>query len=289
VKPGEIVGFLGRNGAGKTTTMNIITGYISSTAGSVTVDGYDVLRKPLEVKRRIGYLPEHPPLYLDMTVWDYLNFSADLKKVPRRGRAAALNEICERVKITDMRKRMIKNLSKGYRQRVGIAQALVGAPQTLILDEPTVGLDPRQIIEIRNLIRDLGQDRTLILSSHILQEVSHVCERVVIIDGGRIVAADTLEKLLGGAGERRVLTARAAGPEKGVLQVVKGITGVRDATVLNPVEAECAEIEITLAPGADPRKNISTALHRAGYPIVMLKPQETTLEDIFLRLTEGKR
>ena len=182
VNEGEILGFLGPNGAGKSTTMNIITGYISATEGTVTVDGYDILDNPEEVKKRIGYMPEFPPLYLDMTVREYLNFVFEIKKVDLKNRKQEMDRILELVRITDVRDRLIKNLSKGYKQRVGLAQALVGNPPVLILDEPTVGLDPKQIIEIRNLIKQLGRKHTIILSSHILPEVSAVCQRVVIIN-----------------------------------------------------------------------------------------------------------
>jgi ABC-2 type transport system ATP-binding protein len=194
VEKGEILGFLGPNGAGKTTTMNIITGYIPSTSGTVKVSGYDIMDQPREVKRRIGYMPEHPPLYMDMTVKDYLDFSASLKEVDKKTWKSQKNDIMELVKITHVQHRLIRNLSKGYRQRVGLAQALVGAPEVLILDEPTVGLDPKQIIEIRKLIKALGKTHTIILSSHILPEVSAVCERVVIINKGKIVAVDTPEQ-----------------------------------------------------------------------------------------------
>ena len=195
VNAGEIVGFLGRNGAGKTTAMNMITGYISSTSGTAMVDGYDILKEPAEVKKRIGYLPEQPPLYMDMTVNEYLAFAADIKKVSRKNRKEHLDRIKELVRITDVGSRIIGNLSKGYRQRVGLAEALVGNPPVLILDEPTVGLDPTQIIEIRHLIKGLGKEHTIILSSHILPEVADVCERVIIIDHGRIVAQDSLVNL----------------------------------------------------------------------------------------------
>lgn len=194
VEGGEILGFLGPNGAGKSTTMNILTGYISSTEGSASVGGIDILADPIAAKRNIGYLPEQPPVYLDMTVNEYLNFVYELKgsKIPKKSH---LNEICELVKITDMRKRLIRNLSKGYRQRVGLAQALIGNPPILILDEPTVGLDPKQIIEIRSLVKKLGKNHTVILSSHILPEVQAVCDKVVIINDGKIVADGTIKEL----------------------------------------------------------------------------------------------
>ena len=191
VEKGEVLGFLGPNGAGKSTTMNIITGFIPSTEGTVKVCGYDIMESPAEVKQRIGYLPELPPLYMDMTINEYLNFVADLKLVNKKQKKSQISDVMELVKLGDVRGRLIKNLSKGYKQRVGLAQSLLGAPEVLILDEPTVGLDPMQIIEIRKLIKALGKQHTIILSSHILPEVSAVCERVVIINKGKIAAIDT--------------------------------------------------------------------------------------------------
>ena len=195
VENGEILGFLGPNGAGKSTTMNMITGYISATEGTVTIDGYDILKNPMEAKRRIGYLPEIPPVYMDMTVTEYLKFVSELKGVNKKAIKPMLEDIMEKIKITHVSGKLIKNLSKGYRQRVGLAQALVGYPDVLILDEPSVGLDPKQIIEIRDVIKELGKTHTIILSSHILSEVSAVCSRVMIINKGKIVAEDTPERL----------------------------------------------------------------------------------------------
>ncbi len=215
VNKGEILGFLGPNGAGKSTTMNIITGYLSATEGSVKLDGHDILEEPQEVKRHIGYMPEQPPLYVDMTVRDYLSFVADIKGVPRARRRENIEKAMERTTITDMRGRLIKNLSKGYKQRVGLSQALIGTPPVLILDEPTIGLDPQQIIETRNLIRELGKEHTIILSSHILPEVQAVCTRVLIINKGRIVASDTPENLSRGlVGDNRLDVAHRCGGER---------------------------------------------------------------------------
>ncbi len=205
--------------------MNIIAGYISSTSGTVEVDGYDILRDPEEVKRRIGYLPEQPPVYMDMTVDEYLKFVCDIKKVKKSQQKGHLDEICELVRITEVRKRLIKNLSKGYRQRVGMSQALVGNPEVLIFDEPTVGLDPRQIIEIRKLIKQLGKQHTVVLSSHILSEVSDVCERVIIINQGQIVAQDTLENLSQGISETRRLSVRIAGSPSNAQKLIRGHRG----------------------------------------------------------------
>ena len=213
VNKGEILGFLGPNGAGKSTTMNIITGYLPSTEGTVKVDGFDIMESPTEVKKRIGYLPEHPPIYMDMTVKEYLDFVSDLKLVERRQKKAQMNNVMELVNITDVRDRLIKNLSKGYKQRVGLAQALIGSPDVLVLDEPTAGLDPKQIIEVRKLIKTLGKKHTIILSSHILPEVSAVCERVVIINKGKIVAVDTPDNLSKGLGIASRLSVTIDGPK----------------------------------------------------------------------------
>ena len=215
VEEGKILGFLGPNGAGKSTTMNIITGYLSSTEGTVTVGGYDILENPNEAKKLIGYLPELPPLYMDMTVKEYLNFMYDLKKVTLP-REKHIQEICRLVKIQNVYKRLIGNLSKGYKQRVGIAQALLGNPPVLILDEPTVGLDPKQIIEIRRLIKDLGRNHTVILSSHILPEVQAVCERVIIINNGKLVADGATDRLAHDLSADHRLIIRVAGPENDV-------------------------------------------------------------------------
>ena len=220
VEEGEIMGFLGPNGAGKSTTMNILTGYLSATAGTCKVNGVDILENPLEAKRNIGFLPELPPLYLDMTVKEYLNFIYDLKGC-RFPRAQHIREICEVVKIGDVYDRIIGNLSKGYRQRVGIAQALIGNPRVLIFDEPTVGLDPKQIIDIRNLIRMLGKEHTIILSTHILPEVQAVCDRIVVINKGKIVANEKTEDLVTAVDGSRKMIAKIVGPQDDVLKALK--------------------------------------------------------------------
>ncbi len=288
IRKGEILGFLGRNGAGKTTTMNIITGYISSTAGRVTLEGVDILEDPRGCKRRIGYLPEHPPLYLDMTVQEYLSFVCDIKEVNARSKKAHLQDVCELVKITDHFRRPIKNLSKGYRQRVGLAQALVGNPDVIIMDEPTVGLDPRQIIEIRRLIKDLGQDHTVILSSHILTEVADVCDRAVIINKGVIVAEDTLDNLTRSQSELSRLTLRVAGPEKAVHKALAGVFGVKQVDDMGSKEEGTFDFILESDRDADVRRGIFSALAGQGYPIMMLRPMDMTLEDIFLQLTQEK-
>ena len=289
VEKGEVVGFLGRNGAGKTTTMNMITGYISSTGGTVTVDGCDILEQPLEAKRKIGYLPEQPPVYTDLTVNEYLDFAADLKGIAKKNRKQHLDEIKELVKITDVSGRLIGNLSKGYRQRVGMAQALVGNPEILILDEPTVGLDPNQIIEIRKLIKRLGKEHTVILSSHILPEVADVCEKVIIIDRGSIVAQDTKSNLSSGTGESSMLSVRIAGGENQVLRTVREIAGVLKAESLGTREPGSIDVIITTNKTTDVRRALFNAAARAGTPILLCRYMDITLEDIFLQFTGSKR
>ena len=241
VKKGEIVGFLGPNGAGKSTTMNILTGYLSSTSGIVEVAGVSVLDDPMEAKKHIGYLPEQPPLYLDMTVEEYLIFCYNLKDC-KLNRTKHLEEICEVVKIKDVYKRLIKNLSKGYRQRVGIAQALIGNPEIIIFDEPTVGLDPKQIIEVRNLLRNLGRDHTVILSTHILQEVQAVCDRIVIINKGKIVADELTENITRVVESNRRFQLKICGPQKEVLAMLKAKPGIIHAELLPEIgRASCRE------------------------------------------------
>lgn len=285
VKKGEVVGFLGRNGAGKTTTMNIITGYISSSEGSASIDGHDILAEPLEVKKRIGYLPELPPLYMDMVVDEYLNFCCDIKKISKDKRKGHLSDVCDLVGISHMRKRLCKNLSKGYKQRVGLAQALIGNPEVLILDEPTVGLDPRQIIEIRNLIKDLGKKHTVILSSHILHEVADVCERVIIIDKGKIVAKDTLQNLANSVNEISRMSVRIADSNKSIRKTIHDIVGVSYVEELGSREPNSMDYIIECEKNCDIRRTLFNTMSKIGKPILMLKPMDVTLEDIFLQLT----
>lgn len=291
INEGEIVGFLGPNGAGKSTTMNVITGYLSATAGAAKVAGIDILENPLEAKKHIGYLPQDPPLYLDMTVEEYLNFIYDIKGVKKEdeSRKAHIDRICEMVGITQVRSRVIGNLSGGYKQRCGLAQALVGDPDVLILDEPTVGLDPKQIIEIRNVIKDLGRNRTIILSTHILQEVSAVCERVLVINNGRLVADDTpthLSALL--TGEHK-LEYRIAGPKDKITQVLRSVDGVKVVTPTIEAEPGAFEYLVESAEHLDVRKLIFSALSRAGYPVLLLKNQDLSLEDVFIQLTADQK
>lgn len=289
VDKGEILGFLGPNGAGKSTTMNIITGYIPSTEGTVKVDGYDILESPREVKKRIGFLPEQPPVYMDMTVIDYLNFVADLKKVDKKQKRSQISDIMELVKIGDHRNRLIKNLSKGYKQRVGLAQALVGSPEVLILDEPTVGLDPKQIIEIRKLIKALGKEHTIILSSHILPEVSAVCERIVIINKGEIAAIDTPGNLSKGLGSASKLTATISGPRSSVENAIREIYGVKYVEATSSRDSDTTTYVIESDKDVDIRKPLFFAMARLGYPIIELKSLSMSLEDIFLQIvTEEK-
>ena len=281
---GEIVGFLGPNGAGKSTTMNILTGYLSATSGSVKIAGVNILEDPLEAKRHIGYLPEQPPLYVDMTVKEYLNFIYDLKNAtaPRKDHIA---EICTLVGVEEVYGRVIKNLSKGYRQRVGLAQSLIGDPDVLILDEPTVGLDPKQIIEIRNVIKRLGKSRTIILSTHILPEVTVVCERILVINAGRLVADNTPENLSGTIAAERKFSIRIAGHKESVLSVLRAQDGVRYAEAMNEAETGAYDYIVESRPNLDIRKPLFVSLARANMPILQLQPLNLSLEDIFLRLT----
>ncbi|MBQ4081718.1 MAG: ATP-binding cassette domain-containing protein [Clostridia bacterium] len=287
IRDGEIVGFLGPNGAGKSTTMNILTGYLSATSGSVSVDGYDIVEYPHEAKKRIGYLPELPPLYTDMTVGEYLNFCYDLKKVtlPRKPH---LEEICRLVRIDNVYKRQIKNLSKGYRQRVGIAQALIGNPDVLILDEPTVGLDPVQIIEIRNLIAQLGKNHTVILSSHILSEIQAVCERIIIINKGVIVADGMASELSHSLSQDHSLTARIEGPKAEVMKLIASIRGVDTVTATGAKDGKALEYRILPLDGVDIRKALFDRLADRHWPLIALSSNELTLEEIFVRLASDE-
>ena len=286
ISKGEIVGFLGPNGAGKSTIMNILTGYISLTGGSATVGGYDIVENPEQAKRHIGYLPEHPPLYVDMTVREYLNFIYDLKNV-KFPKKPHIDEICKLVSVDDVENRLIKNLSKGYRQRVGIAQALVGNPDVLILDEPTVGLDPKQIIEIRKLIAALGKHHTVIVSSHILSEIQAVCKRIIIINNGEIVADDTADNLSKNLSSSHTLKLRVQGPEAEIEKTLMGIRGVNTVKSLGVVENASLDFEIEPLEDADIRKDIFLRMSDRKWPVLELSTDEMSLERIFLRLTDG--
>ena len=285
VNDGEVVGFLGPNGAGKTTTMNIITGYISSTSGTAEIDGYDILENPTEAKKQIGYLPEFPPLYLEMTVNEYLGFIYDLKKCELK-KKDHIDEICRVVKITDAQKRLIKNLSKGYRQRVGIAGALVGNPKVVIFDEPTNGLDPRQIIDIRNLIKKLGEDHTVILSTHILSEVKTICDRILIINEGKIVADTKTENLEAEIKGNRRLEIKVDGPESQVLSTLKKIPGVSFVTVENSYGNGVSSFLVESQNDADVRKPVFYAMAKAGWPIISMDYLSGNIEDIFISVVD---
>ena len=287
VEKGEILGFLGPNGAGKTTTMRIITGYMPSTDGTVKVDGFDVADQPLEVRRRIGYLPENPPLYTEMTVKGYLQFVAKLKGVTGARVQDDVNRAMDKVNITDVQDRIIAKLSKGYKQRVGIAQALLGDPPVLILDEPTIGLDPKQIQEVRELIKSLAGTHTVVLSTHILPEVEQTCHRVIIIDHGKIVAVDTPQNLRsqiqGGA---RVLI-EVEGPVADVLTAVKAIPGVATARILTQDATRCS-FQVDVDSGKDIRRDLARAVVQAGWGLLELQSENMSLEDIFIKLTTAE-
>ena len=284
---GEIVGFLGPNGAGKSTTMNILTGYLSATSGSAKIDGIDILENPIAAKRRIGFLPEQPPLYLDMTVKEYLNFVYDLKHCTL-DRKKHLAEICEVVKIGNVYNRIIGHLSKGYRQRVGIAQALVGNPPVLIFDEPTVGLDPQQIIEIRNLISTLGQKHTVILSTHILSEVQAVCDRIIVINKGELVADNKTAEIGTLVGGARKLSAKIAGDVDEVLSVVRCVDGVKSVSFVGQADNGCNSYIIEQK-SSPIEKQLFYALSRANLPLCGLSDMQMSLEDVFIALIENKR
>ncbi|MBQ8525859.1 MAG: ATP-binding cassette domain-containing protein [Clostridia bacterium] len=286
VNSGEILGFLGPNGAGKSTTMNIITGYISATSGTVTINGYDNIENSNECKKAVGYLPEQPPLYMDMTVDEYLDFVYDIKKASQP-RKEHIDGILELVDITDVRGRLIKNLSKGYKQRVGIAQALIGDPEILILDEPTVGLDPKQILEIRNVIKELGKDRTIILSSHILPEISAICERVIIINKGKIVAVDTPENLSKKLTNDNKFVIRVAGNKHEIEDAVSSIAGIRYIESLGQKEEGSYDYIIESEKDVDVRSELFGVLASKNMPILMVKAVDMSLEDIFLQITDG--
>jgi len=291
VEKGEIVGLLGPNGAGKSTTMNVITGYKPPTDGQVLIDGFDVFEMPLEAKKRLGYLPEIPPLYPEMKVKSYLKFVCELKGVNRHMIDARINDVMELVKITDVKERLIKNLSKGYRQRVGLAQALVAKPDVLILDEPTVGLDPKQIQEIRSLIKDLGKEHTIILSSHILAEVSMICDRVIIINKGKIVAIDTPQNLAKNITSTESFLIKIKGPSAQIIELIKTIDGVINVEAdqnRNNSKEEYSSLIVTNEKNCDVRTPLFYHMSRLEYPIYEMKSIDVMLEDIFLQLTAEK-
>ena len=289
IEKGKIYGFLGPNGAGKSTTMNMITGYIASTEGKVMIDGHDILEEPEAAKKCIGYLPEMPPLYFDMTVLEYMKFAADLKKIPRNQKDKQIKEVMDMVKITDMKDRLIKNLSKGYRQRVGLAQAILGYPEVIILDEPTVGLDPKQIIEIRDLIKGLKQKHTVILSSHILSEVRAVCDYVLIISHGKLVASDTpdnLERLAAGSNS---LLMKIKGEKDTIRKPIKTIEGVTGVEMSYDSDEKLWKTKLSIQENVDIREKVFYAMAKANCPIYEMQVKRVSLEDVFLELTEGEK
>ncbi|MDR0475483.1 MAG: ABC transporter ATP-binding protein [Treponema sp.] len=289
IEKGEIVGFLGPNGAGKSTTMNILTGYLSSTEGTVRVGGMDILEHPDEIKKKMGYLPENPPLYPDMTVNEYLSFASEIKQIPKLEKKDRMNRIMETVGIADVSGRLIKNLSKGYKQRVGLAQAMIGDPEILVFDEPTAGLDPKQIMEIRDLITRLGKDHTIILSSHILPEVSAVCKRILIINRGIIVADDTpknlAKRILGG----NRIRLRVDGSEEAVKTALQNIPAVASLEFMESPESGTSELTASASmeggEETDIRRDIFRALSAASLPILLMQSEDMSLEEIFLNLT----
>lgn len=285
VGEGEIVGLLGPNGAGKSTTMNILTGYLSSTSGKASIAGIDILSDPIGAKKLIGYLPEQPPLYLDMTVEEYLNFNFDLKGCTL-DRAEHLRTICDTVRITEVYRRVIRHLSKGYRQRVGIAQALIGNPKVIIFDEPTVGLDPKQIIEIRNLIRSLGREHTVILSTHILQEVQAVCDRIVIINKGKIVANEKTENISNAVERSRRFNVKICGPQKDVLNALRDLAGVAYVEPLAERDGEAITYLVESERGLDIRKKLFFLLADRGWAMTGLEMLGMNLEDIFISVVD---
>ena len=289
VEKGKIYGFLGPNGAGKSTTMNMITGYIAATEGDILIDGHNILEEPEEAKKRIGYLPEIPPLYQDMTVREYLEFAAELKAIPREKKKSNIEEVMSTTKIEDVKNRLIKNLSKGYKQRVGLAQALLGYPEIMILDEPTVGLDPKQIIEIRDLIKGLGRKHTVILSSHILSEVSAVCDHVLIIDKGRLVASDSpenLSKLIAGDNS---LELTIKGREEDIRKAFDMVENIQEVIYHDSLVKGACDVTVKVSGEQDIRENIFFALAEMKCPILKMQSGNMSLEEVFLKLTDDAK
>ena len=289
IEKGKIYGFLGPNGAGKSTTMNMITGYIASTEGEILIDGHNILEEPEEAKKKIGYLPEIPPLYVDMTVSEYLKFVAELKSIPKEKRSGNINEVMSTTKLQSVKDRLIKNLSKGYRQRVGLAQALLGYPEIIILDEPTVGLDPKQIIEIRDLIKSLGNKHTVILSSHILSEVSAVCDHELIIDKGKLVASDTpenLSKVMAGANS---LELTVKGKEEVIRKALDMVENIEELVYHQSMIKDACDFTVKIAGNQDMRENIFFALAEVKCPILKMQSSNMSLEEVFLKLTDDGR
>ena len=288
VEKGQIYGFLGPNGAGKSTTMNIMTGYLGATSGEILINGHDILREPQEAKKCIGYLPEQPPLYMEMTVWEYLNFAAELKKIPKDEVKKQIEKVAKLTRLEEVQNRLIHNLSKGYKQRVGLAQAILGFPEIIILDEPTVGLDPKQIIEIRELIRTLAKNHTVILSSHILVEVREVCDYIMIIAKGKLVASDTpenLENLMSGTGHVELEAKTSMEKARAILKEIPQISKAE----YQEETKESVTVRIESEGQSDIREQLFFAFAKEGIPLLTLKLNKSTLEDIFLELTQGDK
>ena len=289
IEKGKIYGFLGPNGAGKSTTMNILTGYIGATSGTVKINGYDILDQPEEAKKCVGYLPELPPLYMDMTVAEYLKFVAELKKIEKKKRKEMINDAMEMTGVFDVSERLIKNLSKGYRQRVGFAQAVLGYPQIIILDEPTVGLDPKQIIEIRELIKKLGENHTVILSSHILTEISAVCDHIFIISKGKLVASDATENLINLMSTEQNIDIIAKCDEAVARQVIENVSDVKEVKFEQPEEDDTVKFVVRAQKGCDIREGLFKAFCDRNITLLEMHSAVKSLEDVFLELTgEGE-
>lgn len=285
IEKGKIYGFLGPNGAGKSTTMNIMTGYLGATEGKVLINGHDILKEPEEAKKSIGYLPEIPPLYMEMTVLEYLQFAAELKKIPKKDQEGQIRSVIGMTKLGDVKDRLIQNLSKGYKQRVGLAQAILGFPEIIILDEPTVGLDPKQIIEIRELIRRLAKNHTVILSSHILAEVREICDYIMIISNGKLVASDTTENLENTVGSNGIIEVQARADIDTIKNVLNRIPQIQKKEY--KTDGEVTIVQVTAKDKADIREDIFHGFARADVPLQTLYMEKTTLEDVFLELTQG--
>ena len=288
IEEGHVYGFLGPNGAGKSTTMNIMTGYLGATEGEVLINGHDILKEPEEAKKQIGYLPELPPLYMEMTVREYLEFVAELKGIAKNKREESINEVEKMVKIWEVENRLIRNLSKGYRQRVGLAQAVLGFPEIIILDEPSVGLDPKQIIEIRELIRQLAKKHTVILSSHILAEVREVCDYILIISKGKLVASDTPENLERNLGDSDLIEIETKASPDEVRRILETVDGIRSIST-KYLENGITWAQIQEKKNTDIREKVFQAFAQNHQPLLKLNPLQVSLEDVFMELTQSDR
>ena len=288
IEEGHVYGFLGPNGAGKSTTMNIMTGYLGATEGEVLINGHDILKEPEEAKKQIGYLPELPPLYMEMTVHEYLEFVAELKGIAKNKREESINEVEKMVKIWEVENRLIRNLSKGYRQRVGLAQAVLGFPKIIILDEPSVGLDPKQIIEIRELIRQLSKKHTVILSSHILAEVREVCDYILIISKGKLVASDTPENLERNLGDSDLIEIETKASPDEVRRILETVDGIRSISTKH-LENGITWAQIQEKKNTDVREKVFQAFAQNHQPLLKLNPLQVSLEDVFMELTQSDR